>query len=133
MDRSGNWPQIDLEDLATAERNPLILRRPGRRAGLPLEIHLNYERVATASLPMALILSQRDSAASLLIAETTQQFATNCSPNFSNQKCSQRPASPTTTAAKAPTGRCVRERQNRNRYRIDGEIPGPQEPTTPTL
>ena len=67
LDQSGDWPAEDLRALAGigAMRWGISPRFGG--AGLsPLDLHLCYERLASASLTLALILSQRDSAAGLM-------------------------------------------------------------------
>ena len=60
-DRSGTWPADDLADLAAAGATRWEI--PGEYGGdplSPLDLHLRYERVATASVAAALILTQRD-------------------------------------------------------------------------
>jgi|HubBroStandDraft_1064217.scaffolds.fasta_scaffold176343_1 alkylation response protein AidB-like acyl-CoA dehydrogenase len=63
LDRSGNWPEQDLRDLAALGANRWFVRQQFGGDGVdPLELHLRYEAIASASVSVALILSQRDSA-----------------------------------------------------------------------
>ncbi len=124
MDRSGNWPQIDLEDLATAGATRWILPPSAGGAGLsPLEIHLNYERVATASLQMALILSQRDSAASLLIASDNTTVRDQLLPQFLQPKMFATIGIAQLTTSRQGGLPALRATKTETGYRIDGEIP----------
>src|SRR5262249_53577524 len=66
-DLSGDWPEDDLSDLADA--GVMRCAVPAEVGGTDepaVEIHLRYEKIATASLATALILSQRDSACGLI-------------------------------------------------------------------
>jgi butyryl-CoA dehydrogenase len=66
-DRSGSWPEEDLRDLA--EIGAMRWQLPREMGGhdlSPVELHLRYEAIASASLATALVLSQRDSAAGLI-------------------------------------------------------------------
>ena len=67
LDRSGEWPAEDLRDLAGigAWRWFLPVQFGGEEID-PLELHLRYEAIASASLATALIVSQRDSAVGLI-------------------------------------------------------------------
>ena len=67
VDRTGHWPGTDLDALAAAgASNWAIPRDLGGEALSPLDLYLRYEQIATASLTVALVLSQRDSALSLI-------------------------------------------------------------------
>lgn len=68
-DLTGDWPTTDLQALqAAGAMRWAIPREFGGEALSPLDLHLNYERIATASLSTALILTQRDSAVALVAA-----------------------------------------------------------------
>ena len=68
-DRAGDWPAEDLSALASiGAMRWSIAAEDGGEEVAPLETHLRYEQLATASLATALILSQRDSAVSLIDA-----------------------------------------------------------------
>jgi alkylation response protein AidB-like acyl-CoA dehydrogenase len=66
---SSEWPVMDLVDLHAAGAMRWAL--PGMNGGdhlSGLELHLRYEKVATASVATALILTQRDAAVGLIEA-----------------------------------------------------------------
>jgi alkylation response protein AidB-like acyl-CoA dehydrogenase len=66
-DRSGDWPTLELDALAAA--GAMRWAVPAAEGGddLPaLDLHLRYEELAAASLAVALILTQRDSAVALV-------------------------------------------------------------------
>src|SRR5450432_1426183 len=69
FDEAGDWPTEDLRLLATigAMRWAVPLEFGGEDLS-PIELHFRYETIATASLTTALILTQRDSAISLIAA-----------------------------------------------------------------
>jgi alkylation response protein AidB-like acyl-CoA dehydrogenase len=63
VDVAGAWPADDLAALAAA--GAMRWAVPGSHGGdglSPIDLHLRYERLAAASLTVALILTQRDSA-----------------------------------------------------------------------
>jgi alkylation response protein AidB-like acyl-CoA dehydrogenase len=67
LDRNGNWPTDDLRDLASIGAwRWFVPARFGGEEIDPLELHLRYEAIASASLATALIVSQRDSAVGLI-------------------------------------------------------------------
>src|SRR5205823_2611780 len=66
-DRTGAWPEEDLRALAGA--GAWRWAAPSEFGGddlSALALHMAYERIASASLATALIVSQRDSAVSLI-------------------------------------------------------------------
>ncbi len=68
-DRSGLWPAEDLAALAAAGSTRWEV--PAEYGGDPpsaLDLHLRYERLATASVATALVLTQRDAAVGLVDA-----------------------------------------------------------------
>lgn len=67
VDLSGDWPRIELDALAEAGVMRWSLPTAyGGNAFAPLDLYLGYETIASASLALALILSQRDSAIGLM-------------------------------------------------------------------
>src|SRR5690348_6968143 len=67
LDATGAWPAEDLVDLARAGvMRSAIPREFGGDDLSAIDIHLCYEQIAAASLSVALVLSQRDSACSLI-------------------------------------------------------------------
>jgi alkylation response protein AidB-like acyl-CoA dehydrogenase len=68
-DITGDWPALDLGDLHVAGAFRWAIPREMGGEGLaPFELHLRYEKLATASVATALILTQRDSAVGLIDA-----------------------------------------------------------------
>lgn len=67
LDRSGDWPDEDLRDLNKIGASRWFVPTNCGGEGIePLELHLRYEAIASASLATALIVSQRDSAVGLI-------------------------------------------------------------------
>jgi butyryl-CoA dehydrogenase len=63
LDRGGQWPDQDLSELASAGAcRWFVPSRFGGEGIDPLELHLRYEAIASASVATALVVSQRDSA-----------------------------------------------------------------------
>ena len=68
-DRRQRWPDVDLSQLAACGAFRWAVPREFGGDDLPpLELHLLYERLATASVATALILTQRDAAVGLIDA-----------------------------------------------------------------
>jgi len=124
LDRTGHWPADDLADLASAGALQWAIAPEFGGAGLsPLDLHLHYEAIATASLSTALILTQRDSAA-LLVQQSpewpmrSQFLSALCRGEFfttigiAQLTTSRQGAKPVLTAAHADAG-----------WRITGLIP----------
>src|SRR3954468_24537611 len=66
-DQTGDWPARDWDDLRAVGATRWVLpRRWGGDELSPLDLHLNYERIASASLAAALVLTQRDAAVDLI-------------------------------------------------------------------
>jgi alkylation response protein AidB-like acyl-CoA dehydrogenase len=66
-DQTGEWPAQDWAELCAAGANRWVLPRDfGGDELSPLELHLKYERIASASLAAALVLTQRDAAVDLI-------------------------------------------------------------------
>ena len=67
LDRSGDWPAADLEALAAIGVYRWFVPPQFGGEGIdPIELHLRYEAIASASLATALLISQRDSAVGLI-------------------------------------------------------------------
>ena len=67
MDRVRAWPEADLANLAAGGAMRWAIPRECGGEGLsPLELYLRYEQIAAASLSLALVLSQRDSAVAMI-------------------------------------------------------------------
>ena len=124
LDASGAWPTEDLNDLARAGiMRSAIPRGFGGEDCSALEIHLRYEQIAAASLSVALILSQRDSACSLIDgadtstvrAELLTQLARNewfTTVGIAQLTTSRQRGAPALLATRTSDG-----------YRLRGEIP----------
>ena len=70
-DITTNWPFIDLAQLQAAGAMQWAIPEANGGDDLPaLDLHLRYERLATASVATALIFTQRDAAAGLIDAAT---------------------------------------------------------------
>jgi alkylation response protein AidB-like acyl-CoA dehydrogenase len=75
LDRSGDWPTDDLHDLgAIGAWQWFVPAEFGGDGVDPLELHLRYEAIASASLATALIVSQRDSAVGLIEGSENHQL-----------------------------------------------------------
>jgi alkylation response protein AidB-like acyl-CoA dehydrogenase len=67
IDQTGEWPQEDLNELsAIGAMRWAVPPDLGGDELSPLELHLRYEAIASASLTTALVVSQRDSAVGIL-------------------------------------------------------------------
>ncbi len=71
-DVTGDWPAADLEMLAESGAMRWALPHPFGSNLPPMELHGRYEAIAAASLAVALILTQRDSAVALI--EQSEEF-----------------------------------------------------------
>lgn len=70
-DATGEWPAEDLLDLANIGASRWVVPQEfGGDEVSPLDVHKRYQAIASASLTVALILTQRDSAASIVTAAT---------------------------------------------------------------
>lgn len=74
VDRTASWPAQDLDALASAGAMRWAVPNDVGGEGLaPLDLYRGYEQIAAASLTLALILSQRDSAVATIAS--AQGFA----------------------------------------------------------
>jgi alkylation response protein AidB-like acyl-CoA dehydrogenase len=75
LDRAGDWPYQDLRDLSAIGADRWFIPPEFGGEGIdPLELHLRYEAIASASLSTALIVSQRDSAVGLIVGGDNADF-----------------------------------------------------------
>jgi alkylation response protein AidB-like acyl-CoA dehydrogenase len=66
-DQTGDWPAEDLEALAkVGAMKWAVPKQFGGDELSPMDLHLRYEQIASASLSTALVLTQRDSAIGLI-------------------------------------------------------------------
>jgi len=76
LDQSGGWPTEDMALLSEAGAMRWAVPQAFDGSGwTPLQLYLGYEVIAGASLAVALILSQRDSAVGLLESALPSPFA----------------------------------------------------------
>lgn len=123
-DRSGRWPEEDLRALVDIGAMRWQLPREAGGDDLaPLELHLRYEAIASASLATALVLSQRDSAAGLIDGAESQSLRQELLPALAANEVfttvgiaqlttSRQGGPPALTASATETG-----------FRLDGVIP----------
>jgi len=124
LDQSGDWPETDLHVLASLDAMrwgvPLLSGGEGLAA---IELHFRYEALASSSVAVALILSQRDSAVDLIDGatdwlkrdETLHQLSLNeiwTTVGIAQLTTSRQGAQPALRATPTSAG-----------YRIDGVIP----------
>jgi alkylation response protein AidB-like acyl-CoA dehydrogenase len=123
LDQTGDWPADDLRTLADigAMRWGISPRFGG--IGLsPLDLHLCYERLASASLTLALILTQRDSAAGLMEAGDSPTAGTLLRQLADDEVfCTVGIAQLTTSRQGGPP--VMTARHECGRWRVDGLVP----------
>jgi alkylation response protein AidB-like acyl-CoA dehydrogenase len=123
VDRSGRWPGEDLELLA--ETGVLRWAVPKESGGLglcALEQHLGYERIARASLALALILSQRDSAVGL-IEGSESAAAKELLPRLTSGETFSTVGIAQLTTSRQVGPPAVRAMRRDEGYQLDGLIP----------
>lgn len=88
VDQSGDWPDEDLRVLGTigASRWAVPIELGGEDLS-PIELHFRYEALASASLTTALILTQRDSAVSLIDSATDWPHRSEYLTRLANGEC----------------------------------------------
>jgi alkylation response protein AidB-like acyl-CoA dehydrogenase len=75
LDRTGGWPADDLRDLGgIGAWRWFVPVEFGGEGVDPIELHLRYEAIASASLSTALVVSQRDSAVGLIEGSENQEL-----------------------------------------------------------
>lgn len=123
LDQSGQWPADDLRELAKLGTMRWGISPQFGGVGLsPLELHLCYEHLAGASLAVALILSQRDSAVALLEAGDSQTAGPLLRRLADNQVFTTVGIAQLTTSRQGGPP-ALRARQRRAGWTIDGLIP----------
>jgi butyryl-CoA dehydrogenase len=123
-DQSGEWPAADLHALAGIGAMRWALGREfGGDELLPLEIHLRYEAIASASLATALVLSQRDSAAGMIDGAESESLRRELLPGLAaNEVFSTIGIAQLTTSRQGGPPSLIAEPTG-NGFRLDGLIP----------
>ncbi len=116
LDQSGRWPSEDFAALAAVGSTQWVF------ALSPLDLHLIYRRIAAASLAMALVLSQRDSAASLILASAGPARAELLS-GFSQPRMFATIGIAQLTTSRQGGRPALRAESVDGGFRIDGQIP----------
>jgi alkylation response protein AidB-like acyl-CoA dehydrogenase len=121
LDRSGDWPAEDLLALAGIGAGKWFV--PVQFGGEeidPLELHLRYEAIASASLATALIVSQRDSAVGLIDGGENAELRAQILPALASGEIFS-----TIGIAQLTTSRQggLRAIADGNDYRLEGVIP----------
>lgn len=123
-DQSGCWPQEDLRDLA--EIGAMRWQLPREFGGddlSPIDLHLRYESIASASLATALVLSQRDSAAGLIDGAESDSLRRELLPALAtNDVFSTVGIAQLTTSRQGGPPALIAE-PTEDGYRLDGLIP----------
>lgn len=123
VDQTGEWPSEDLEELARAGVMRWAVAAEFGGAGLSaLQQHLGYERIARASLGVALIVSQRDAAVGLIDASESPLRGETLARLARGELFTTVGIAQLTTSRQggAPVLRAAREAGG---YRLDGLIP----------
>jgi alkylation response protein AidB-like acyl-CoA dehydrogenase len=121
LDRSGDWPADDLADLGTIGAWQWFVPAKFGGDGVdPLELHLRYEAIASASLATALIVSQRDSAVGLIEGSENQEMREELLPGLARGDFFS-----TIGIAQLTTSRQagLRAADEGDHFRLDGAIP----------
>src|ERR1700733_1865518 len=124
LDQSGDWPDEDLHVLASigAMRWAVPLEFGGEELS-PIELHFRYETIASASLTTALILTQRDSAVSLLAAAESSRLRSELLPRLANNEMFTTVGIAQLTTSRQRGAPALRAIPIEGGYRLDGEIP----------
>lgn len=123
-DLSGEWPATDL--IALERVNALrwaVPREFGGEALDPLEIHLRYEAVASASLATALILTQRDSAIGIIAGSANEQLKRELLPKIASGEMFTTVGIAQLTTSRQGATPALRAVETSIGYEIDGVIP----------
>jgi alkylation response protein AidB-like acyl-CoA dehydrogenase len=123
-DRNGHWPAEDLR--ALAEIGAMRWQLPREAGGddvPPVELHLRYEAIASASLATALVLSQRDSAAGLIDGAESESLRNELLPALAANEvfATVGIAQLTTSRQQGPPAMLATPCENG--FRLDGTIP----------
>jgi alkylation response protein AidB-like acyl-CoA dehydrogenase len=86
-DLSGEWPSEDLDALAAVGAMRWAVPKAfGGEEISPLDLHLRYERIASASISTALILTQRDSSVALIDGSDNAQVKQSFLPKLAENQ-----------------------------------------------
>jgi alkylation response protein AidB-like acyl-CoA dehydrogenase len=124
LDQSGEWPEEDLRQLTTigAMRWAVPLTYSGEELS-PIELHFRYETIASASLTTALILTQRDSAISLIAAAESSPLRDELLPKLANNELFTTVGVAQLTTSRQRGAPALRAIQTDDGYKLNGEIP----------
>jgi alkylation response protein AidB-like acyl-CoA dehydrogenase len=125
LDVTGDWPDEDLRILASlgAMRWAVPLEHGGEDLS-PIELHFRYEAIASASVTTALILTQRDSAVSLIALSEASLLRNELLPKLaSNELFTTVGIAQLTTSRQRNVTPVVRASRVDGGYQVDGEIP----------
>jgi alkylation response protein AidB-like acyl-CoA dehydrogenase len=123
-DRNAQWPDRDLAELAAiGALRWAIPRELGGDDISPIDLHLRYEAIASASLATALILSQRDSAAGLIDGSDSPPLRRELLPALANHEAFSTVGISQLTTSRQTGGPALIATPTDNGYRLDGLIP----------
>jgi alkylation response protein AidB-like acyl-CoA dehydrogenase len=123
-DASTDWPFIDLSQLAACGAFRWAVPREFGGDELPtLELHLLYERLATASVATALILTQRDAAVSLIDANVNAPKRANMLRRLGKGELWMTVGIAQLTTSRQGGKPALRAKRVDGGYRLDGLIP----------
>ncbi|MBC8106355.1 MAG: acyl-CoA/acyl-ACP dehydrogenase [Anaerolineae bacterium] len=124
LDVSSAWPAEDLDDLARAGvMRGAIPKEFGGDDLSALNIHLRYERIAAASLSVALVLSQRDSACSLIDAAESSPLRGEVLPQLAKNEWFTTVGIAQLTTSRQRGAPALIATATGGGYRLRGEIP----------
>jgi alkylation response protein AidB-like acyl-CoA dehydrogenase len=124
LDRSGDWPQQDLADLGGVGAWRWFVPPDCGGEGIdPLELHLRYEAIASASLATALVLSQRDSAVGLINGADDWPLRSEYLRRMSRGECFATIGIAQLTTSRQGGAPALRASATADGYRLEGVIP----------
>jgi alkylation response protein AidB-like acyl-CoA dehydrogenase len=124
LDTTGDWPAEDLDELARAGvmRSAIPCEFGGDDLSA-IDIHQRYEQIAAASLSVALILSQRDSACSLIDVAEQSRLRAELLPQLAKNEWFTTVGIAQLTTSRQRGGPALLAIRTSNGYRLRGEIP----------
>jgi alkylation response protein AidB-like acyl-CoA dehydrogenase len=123
-DRTGAWPAEDLAELATVGINRWFIPQTfGGDAIDPIDLHLRYERIASASLATALVVSQRDSAVGLIDGGESESLKQLILPQMASGNWFATIGIAQLTTSRQGGPPALRAVETPGGYRLDGIIP----------
>jgi alkylation response protein AidB-like acyl-CoA dehydrogenase len=124
LDRGGDWPQRDLDDLGTVGAWRWFVPPEFGGEGIdPLELHMRYEAIASASLATALVLSQRDSAVGLMVGAEDWPMRRQILERMARGDCFATIGIAQLTTSRQGGAPALRASAGDEGYRLDGTIP----------